>query len=67
MSFFATLVSGVSFIKLFGLGTGLAILLDALVVRPVLVPAFMRLAGPWNWWAPRQLRAVHSRFGFREQ
>ncbi len=67
VSFFATLVSGVSFIKLFGLGTGLAILLDALVVRPVLVPAFMRLAGPWNWWAPRQLRAVHSRFGFREQ
>jgi RND superfamily putative drug exporter len=67
VSFFATLVSGVSFIKLFGLGTGLAILLDALVVRPVLVPAFMRLAGRWNWWAPAPLRAVHARFGFREQ
>ncbi|WP_235433375.1 MMPL family transporter [Protofrankia coriariae] len=67
VSFFSTLVSGVSFIKLFGLGTGLAILLDALIVRPVLVPAFMRLAGDWNWWAPRPLRALHNRIGIREQ
>ncbi len=67
VSFFATLVSGVSFIKLFGLGTGLAILLDALIVRPILVPAFMRLAGQWNWWAPRPLRAIHNRIGIREE
>ncbi|WP_250280772.1 MULTISPECIES: MMPL family transporter [unclassified Frankia] len=67
VSFFSTLVSGVSFIKFFGLGTGLAILLDALIVRPVLVPAFMRLAGDWNWWAPRPLRALHDRVGIRER
>jgi RND superfamily putative drug exporter len=65
-SFLAMLVSGVSFIQLLGLGAGLAILVDALLVRPVLVPAFMRLAGRWNWWAPAPLRAVHARFGLSE-
>jgi RND superfamily putative drug exporter len=59
---FAT--SGVALIKLFGLGVTLAVLMDAAVIRPLLVPAFMRLAGPANWWAPGPLRAFHRRFGW---
>jgi RND superfamily putative drug exporter len=66
VSFLAMLSSRVSFIQFFGLCAGLAIILDALLVRPVLVPAFMRLAGRWNWWAPRPLRALHDRLGLRE-
>ncbi|MET8151728.1 MMPL family transporter [Actinoplanes sp. NPDC049668] len=67
VSFLAMLSSGVSFIQFFGLCASLAIILDALLVRPVLVPALMRLAGRWNWWAPRPLRALHARLGLREQ
>ncbi|MEU4688138.1 MMPL family transporter [Actinoplanes sp. NPDC023714] len=66
VSFLAMLVSGVSFIQFFGLCAALAIILDALLVRPVLVPAFMRLLGRWNWWAPKPLRALHARLGLRE-
>jgi RND superfamily putative drug exporter len=66
VSFLAMLSSGVSFIQFFGLCASLAIILDALLVRPVLVPALMRLAGRWNWWAPRPLRALHDRLGLRE-
>jgi len=66
VSFLAMLSSGVSFIQFFGLCASLAIILDALLVRPVLVPAFIRLVGRWNWWAPRPLRAVHNRLGLRE-
>ncbi|BAL91908.1 putative integral membrane protein [Actinoplanes missouriensis 431] len=66
VSFLAMLVSGVSFIQFFGLCAALAIILDALLVRPVLVPAFMRLLGRWNWWAPGPLRALHARMGLRE-
>ncbi|GAA4591224.1 RND superfamily putative drug exporter [Actinoplanes octamycinicus] len=66
VSFLAMLTSGVSLIQFFGLCASLAIILDALLVRPVLVPAFMRAAGRWNWWAPRPLRAVHARLGLRE-
>jgi RND superfamily putative drug exporter len=61
---FAT--GGVSFIKLFGIGLTLAVLLDAFVIRGTLVPAFMRLAGEWNWWAPGPLRRFHDRFGISE-
>lgn len=64
--FLAFATSGVSFIKLFGIGLTLAVLLDAFVIRGTLVPAFMRLAGEANWWAPRWLRRVHDRFGFAE-
>lgn len=66
ISFFAFLVSSVSFIQFFGLGTGLAILIDATLVRGVLVPASIRLLGERAWWAPRPLRAVHRRFGLSE-
>lgn len=51
--FIAIATSQVSFIKLFGTGMALAVLMDATLVRGILVPAFMRLAGRANWWAPR--------------
>jgi putative drug exporter of the RND superfamily len=58
--------SEVSFIKMFGVGMSLAVIMDATLVRGALVPAFMRLAGNANWWAPGPLRRFHQRFGFRE-
>jgi RND superfamily putative drug exporter len=61
---FAT--SSVSFIKLFGVGLTLAVLMDATVVRATLVPAFMRLAGDANWWAPGPLRRLYERVGLSE-
>ncbi|HET6664540.1 MAG TPA: MMPL family transporter [Acidimicrobiales bacterium] len=61
---FAT--SRVSFIKLFGVGLTLAVLADAFLIRGTLVPAFMRLAGDWNWWAPGPLRRFHDRWGVSE-
>ena len=64
--FAAFVSSGVTNIKQLGLGVAFAILLDATVVRGLLVPAFMRLFGAANWWAPRPLRAVHDRFGLSE-
>jgi RND superfamily putative drug exporter len=64
--FIAFATSSVSFIKLFGLGLTLAVLLDAFVIRGTLVPAFMRLAGEANWWAPGPLRRFHDRFGISE-
>ena len=66
ITFFAFGTSGVSFIKLFGIGLGLAVLMDATIVRAFLVPAFMRLAGNANWWAPAPLRRFHDRFGLKE-
>ncbi|MDQ3533766.1 MAG: MMPL family transporter [Actinomycetota bacterium] len=58
--------SGVSIIKLIGIGLTLAVLMDATLVRAILVPAFMRLAGRANWWAPAWMRKVHNRFGLSE-
>ena len=63
--FLAFALGGVSFMKLFGLGLTMAVLLDAFVIRGTLVPAFMRLAGDWNWWAPRPLRRIYERWGIR--
>ncbi|MEX3101935.1 MULTISPECIES: MMPL family transporter [unclassified Streptomyces] len=59
-------VSGVTLLKLLGVGLALAVILDATLVRAVLVPAFMRLAGRANWWAPTSLRRFHDRVGLRE-
>jgi RND superfamily putative drug exporter len=64
--FIAFSTSGVTTIKLMGVGIALAILMDATLVRGFLVPAFMRLAGDWNWWAPAPLRRLHARFGLAE-
>jgi RND superfamily putative drug exporter len=66
MVFTAFATSQVSFIKLFGVGLTLAVLMDAFVIRGTLVPAFMRLAGEANWWAPRWMRRLHDRIGFSE-
>jgi RND superfamily putative drug exporter len=66
ITFLAFGTADVSFLKLFGVGLALAVLMDATVIRGLLVPAFMRLAGPANWWAPPVLRRVHERFGFSE-
>ncbi|TDC52416.1 MMPL family transporter [Jiangella ureilytica] len=66
VSFFAFITGQVSFLQLFGLGCGLAILLDATVVRGVLVPASMRLLGRHAWYAPRALRRLHARVGLSE-
>jgi RND superfamily putative drug exporter len=64
--FAAFVSSGVTNIKQLGLGVAFAILIDATIIRALLVPAFMRLFGAANWWAPRPLRAVHARFGLSE-
>jgi trehalose monomycolate/heme transporter len=58
--------SGVTFIKLLGVGMIVALLVDATVVRLLLVPATMRLLGRANWWAPRPLRRLYARYGIRE-
>lgn len=59
-------VSGVTLLKLLGVGLALAVVLDATLVRAVLVPSLMRLAGRANWWAPGPLRRLHDRVGLRE-
>jgi RND superfamily putative drug exporter len=64
--FIAFATSDITFIKLFGVGLTLAVLIDAFVIRGTLVPAFMRLAGEWNWWAPAPLRRLHDRIGISE-
>ena len=66
VTFLAFATSQISFIKLFGLGLTLAVLMDATLIRATLVPAFMKLAGEANWWAPGPLRRLHARIGFSE-
>jgi uncharacterized membrane protein YdfJ with MMPL/SSD domain len=61
---FAT--SQIIFIKENGIGTALAVLIDASLIRALLVPSLMELLGRWNWWAPRPLRRLHARFGLSE-
>lgn len=53
-------------IKETGVALVLAILIDATLVRMLLVPATMSVLGEWNWWAPRWLRPLHERFGITE-
>jgi RND superfamily putative drug exporter len=66
VTFLAFATSGISFIKLFGLGLTLAVVMDATIIRATLVPAFMKLAGEANWWAPPAMRRIYERFGFSE-
>jgi uncharacterized membrane protein YdfJ with MMPL/SSD domain len=61
---FAT--SQIIFIKQLGVGTALAVLIDATIVRALLVPSLMRLLGDRNWWAPRPLARLHRRIGLSE-
>jgi RND superfamily putative drug exporter len=60
------ITSKVSITKLVGLGLTVAVVVDATLVRALLVPAFMRLAGRANWWAPKPLRWLHQRIGLSE-
>jgi uncharacterized membrane protein YdfJ with MMPL/SSD domain len=58
--------SGITFIKLMGVGMIVALIVDASIVRVMLVPATMRLLGRANWWAPRPLRSLYAQYGIRE-
>jgi RND superfamily putative drug exporter len=64
--FLAFGVSPVFFMKQVALGMAVGVLIDATVVRALLVPALMRLFGEWNWWAPAPLRRLYWRFGLSE-
>ena len=56
----------VSFMRMIGVGLALAVVVDATLVRMVLVPAFMKLVGRWNWWVPGPLAKLHAAVGLRE-
>ncbi|WP_340539718.1 MMPL family transporter [Nocardioides sp. GXZ039] len=58
--------SSISFIQQIGIATAVGVLVDAFVVRSLLVPSLMGLLGKWNWWAPMPLRRLHDRIGFTE-
>ncbi|HET7689225.1 MAG TPA: MMPL family transporter [Nocardioidaceae bacterium] len=60
-------ISGIVFMKMIGLGMLIALLVDATVVRALLVPATMKLLGSANWWAPAPMRRWWDRYGFREE
>ena len=61
---FVALSTGqVAFMRMIGLGLALAVVVDATLVRMVLVPAVMKLAGRWNWWAPGPLAKLHAKLG----
>ncbi|OWA01451.1 hypothetical protein B9W64_36230 [Streptomyces sp. CS159] len=66
VSFFAFGTAKITFMQMFGLGSGLAILIDAIAVRGVLVPAAMRLLGGSAWYAPPFLKKLHGRIGLSE-
>jgi RND superfamily putative drug exporter len=66
ISFSALMASEVSLMRMFGLGLTLAVLMDATLVRMLMVPAFMHLLGRRNWWAPARMARWHERFGIRE-
>jgi RND superfamily putative drug exporter len=58
---------GLVLIKQLGVGMAVAVIVDATIVRTLLVPATMTLMGRWNWWAPAPLRRLHGRFGLHEE
>jgi putative drug exporter of the RND superfamily len=66
ISFAGLIAAHVQFMRMFGVGMTLAVVVDATLVRLVLVPAFMRVMGKWNWWAPKPLARLHQRFGIDE-
>ncbi|MBF6211636.1 MMPL family transporter [Nocardia puris] len=65
-SFAVYATGGVAFLQQLGIGMALTVAIDATLVRGILVPALMRLAGSANWWAPAPLRRFHNRFGLKE-
>jgi RND superfamily putative drug exporter len=66
ISFAALFGAHVQFMRMLGLGLTLAVLVDATLVRMVLLPASMHVLGKWNWWAPKPLAWLHDRIGVRE-
>jgi len=66
VTFFANATATVSFLKLFGIGAGFAVLIDATLVRAVLVPACQRVLGRAAWYAPAPLRRLNTRIGLAE-
>ena len=66
IAFAALIASNVSFMRMFGLGLTLAVLVDATLVRMVLVPAFMHVLGRRNWWAPAPLVRLHKLLGLND-
>ena len=62
----AFVTSEMIFIKELGFGTAIAVLIDATIIRALLVPSLMELLGRWNWWAPEPLRRLHARIGVSE-
>ncbi|WP_224280278.1 MMPL family transporter [Nocardioides lacusdianchii] len=58
--------SNLTALKVIGVGLTLAVILDATIIRALLVPAIMRLAGEANWWAPAPLRRLHQRLGLTD-
>ncbi len=64
--FFAFLSSIIIITKELGLGTALGVLIDASIIRALLVPSLMQLLGKWNWWAPAPLRRLHGRIGLEK-
>lgn len=66
ISFAALVAAQVSFMRMFAVGLTLAVIVDATLVRMVLVPAFMHALGRWNWWAPKPLVWLHERLGLNE-
>jgi trehalose monomycolate/heme transporter len=58
--------SSISFIQQIGIAAATGVLLDAFVVRTLLVPSLMALLGKWNWWSPKPLRRLHGRLGIGE-
>jgi RND superfamily putative drug exporter len=66
ISFAALFGAHVPFMRMLGFGLTLAVLVDATLVRMVLMPAFMHMLGRWNWWAPTPLVWLHDRIGLHE-
>ncbi|AEI46362.1 MMPL family transporter [Paenibacillus mucilaginosus] len=66
LSFAAYASGSVVLLKMLGVGMALAVIVDATLIRALLVPALMRLAGEANWWAPQPLRRLYERFGLHE-
>jgi RND superfamily putative drug exporter len=66
VAFGAFATSPIIILKVLGLGTALAVLLDATIVRALLVPSLMQLLGKWSWWAPAPLRRLHARIRVSE-
>jgi RND superfamily putative drug exporter len=66
VAFGAFVTSEIIILKILGLGTALAVLIDATIIRALLVPSLLQVLGRWTWWAPTPLRRLHARIGLSE-